>query len=537
MGKRLGLKQLLMLGFAMVLGIAVITGALSVQHNLSVKRGVAVAAAESHLAFLSMQLTMLQQREQATSRAYFLQPAPNAIQRYEEARNKFDHTYQELKAGTTDAEGISLLANVKTLCDEGANQIQQMIAMESAGHHDKVLEGLNQSVNLSKKIRASMDALGAYENHASELQDEIEQREANRGVWIAVASLLLGFIIAVASALLTLRVVSSRVDQAKDALDAVANKDLSGTDVEVATTDALGKMMESVNRMKSNLAGTVSELSQISEQVAAAATQLAASARESAQSADEERGETELVAAALTQMAQTVKLAAEHASMVSASASEAASAAQNGDATVIEAATKMNEITQNSTEVAASLEALVRSSEQVGNAVDLIEEIAAQTNLLALNASIEAARAGEHGKGFAVVAAEVRRLAERTAAATSEISAMVESEQFQTRQVLDQMEKYNQRVMAGSSLTEKTRGSLAEILRSIRQVEAKTSQIAVASVEQSATTEELNRNLHRIAQITANSANSAHQASEACQELSQMSERMRASLMDFRLVR
>jgi methyl-accepting chemotaxis protein len=101
--------------------------------------------------------------------------------------------------------------------------------------------------------------------------------------------------------------------------------------------------------------------------------------------------------------------------------------------------------------------------------------------------------------------------------------------------VLEEMRSYNAQVADGVLLTGKTRSSLEMILKSVQEVEAMTSQIAVAAVQQSATTDELNRNLHRIAQITAASAASAHESSQACSELSQMSERMHAQLSDFRL--
>jgi methyl-accepting chemotaxis protein len=533
--KRLGLEQMLVLGFALVLALSTITGVMSVQRNLAVKRSTHLAAQESRMAYLTMKLTMLQQREQATVRAYYLQPSPDPIKRYEAGKVMFKEAYDELAAGTTDPTGAQLLARAKKSYDRGETLTEQLIAAETAGHHSEVIEGLSKSVALSKQIRASFDALGDYENRLSGDQSALLQREAEHGVWSASISLVLGFFLAVGTAFLTVRVVSARVSRVRVALDAVANKDLSGEDVEVFTTDSLGQMMHSVNRMKANLTEIVSELSQVSQQVAAASTELAASAQDSAMGADQGRGETDQVAAALTQMAHTVAIAADHASTVSRSATDAATAALAGDATVLEASGKMQEISEQSRAVATSLEQLVRSSEEVGRAVNLIEEIAAQTNLLALNASIEAARAGEHGRGFSVVAGEVRRLAERTASATKEIGAMVESEQSQTRQVLEKMSSYTEQVVAGVSLTEKTRGSLGVILKSIQEVESKTSQIAVGSAEQAATTEELNRNLNRIAQITATTANAAHQSSEACQELSRMSERMRASLMGFRI--
>jgi methyl-accepting chemotaxis protein len=535
MWKRLGLQQLLVLGFGFLLLIAVSIGALSIYWNLNAQQSNAAAAANAHRALLAMRLTMLQQREQAVSRAYFLQPSADATKRYEQARAMFDATYGELAATTTDAEGARLLANAKKLCDLGANQLQQMMALEGAGKHQEVLDGLTRSVALSRQVRDAIDAVGAYTNGLADQQRKIQQRDAARGISFSILSLGLGAVLACVTATLTVRVISGRVKHAQNALDLVANKDLSGAEIEVLTRDALGRMMQSVNHMKSNLGEVVGDLSEVARHVAAAATELAATAQESAKGADEERAQTDQVAAALTEMALTVAHVAKNATHVSQSASAAASAARHGNETVTLASEKMREISQQSITAAASLEELARNSADIGKAVSLIEDIAAQTNLLALNANIEAARAGEHGKGFSVVASEVRRLAERTANATREIDGMIQSEQAQTRKVLAEMRSYNEQVADGVSLTGKTRSSLEMILKSVKEVEAMTSQIAVAAGQQSTTTEELNRNLHRIAQITAASAASAHQSSQACYELSQLSERMHGQLSDFRL--
>jgi methyl-accepting chemotaxis protein len=410
-----------------------------------------------------------------------------------------------------------------------------MLSLEGQGNHGEVLAGLTQSVSLSKNIRAALESFSASMNRLSDQRREEQLHLAETGIWLSAIALLIGFVLAAVTAWSTIRIVSGRVRQTHLALDAVANKDLSGEEIDVLTGDALGQMMQSVNRMKRNLGSVVGELSQVASNVAAAATELAATARESALGADEERAQTEQVAAALTQMAHTVSQVADHADQVSRSASTASSAALAGDEAVAEASRQMQQISQQSQLASASLEELAHHSAQIAQAVQLIEEIARQTNLLALNAAIEAARAGEHGKGFSVVAGEVRRLAERTANATSEIDSIIEAEQFQTRRVMEEMQSFTSQVASGVDLTEKTRVSLGMILSSVQEVESMTSQIAIATSQQATTTEELNRNLHRIAQIVAASASSAHQSSDACQEMSQLSERMNAQLSDFQL--
>lgn len=533
--KKMGLEALLIAGFALVMALAVATGISAIQLSRSFKAESKLASDDSQRALLASRLTMLQQREQATSRAYFLQPSADAAKRYGDSEANFKLTFQKLEELAADDQQRKLLADAKVWSDRGVTQTRQMMAQEAAGHHDDVLAGLTQSVALSKSMRAAVEGFAADADSRANLRLQKQLQHASNGIWMTVVSLAVSLVLASATAWITIRIVGGRVARAQIELDAVAKMDLSGQEIEVLTSDALGLMMHSVNQMKRNLGHVVGELSQAAGSVAAAATELAATARESARGADEEKLETEQVAAALTEMALTVSQVADHASRVSQSAANATAAAQSGEEAVSMVARKMEEISQQSASATSSLEQLSLHSEQIGEAVKLIEDIAKQTNLLALNAAIEAARAGEHGKGFSVVAGEVRRLAERTASATRKIDSIIEAEQSQTRLVLEQMQSYSSQVTGGVALTEKTRSSLSRILSSVHEVESMTSQIAVATSQQASTTEELNKNLHRIAEIVAVSAFAAHQSSEACGEMSHMTERINAQLGEFRL--
>jgi len=533
--KKMGLEALLIAGFALVMALAVAIGVSAIQLSRSFRAESMLASDDSQRALLASRLTMLQQREQATSRAYFLQPSEDAAKRYRESETNFQATYQKLAALAVDDQQLQMLTDANSWSDRGMMQTREMMAQEAAGHHDQVLAGLTQSVALSKSMRAALEGFAADADARAKqrLQDQL-QHAGNR-IWMTIVSLGISLMLAGVTAWITIRIVGGRVRKAQTALEAVANKDLSGEEIEVLTKDALGQMMDSVNQMKRNLGHVVGELSQAAGSVAAAATELAATARESARGADDEKLETEQVAAALTEMALTVSQVADNANRVSQSASNASAAAQSGEEAVTMVARKMEEISQQSATATSSLEELSHHSEQIGEAVKLIEDIAQQTNLLALNAAIEAARAGEHGKGFSVVAGEVRRLAERTASATRKIDSIIEAEQSQTRLVLEQMQTYSSQVSGGVALTEKTRSSLGRILSSVHEVESMTSQIAVATSQQASTTEELNKNLHRIAEIVAVSAAAAHQSSEACGEMSQMTERINTQLGEFRL--
>jgi methyl-accepting chemotaxis protein len=126
-------------------------------------------------------------------------------------------------------------------------------------------------------------------------------------------------------------------------------------------------------------------------------------------------------------------------------------------------------------------------------------------------------------------------LAERTAGATREIDQMIVAVQLQTKKALEEMRVGSTKVAQGVEHTDKTRESLASILRAVQEVESMTTQIASATSEHAANTESLNHNLQRIAQISESTVVAEHQAAEACSELSQLSDRMQSQLSGFRL--
>jgi len=179
----------------------------------------------------------------------------------------------------------------------------------------------------------------------------------------------------------------------------------------------------------------------------------------------------------------------------------AATVAREGGAIVEEMLSGMNTISDSVSQTAATVERLGKESEQIIRIVNVIEEIAQKTNLLALNAAIEAARAGEQGRGFAVVAGEVRRLAESTRNATSEIAQMIESITANTQAAVQAMGAGTERVNHGMEITARAGASLKRIMAATDQVESMIAQIATASTEQSVAAQEFSQNLEVINQL------------------------------------
>lgn len=535
MFKRLGLEKLLLVGMGCVLLAAMLASLISIRSQMAVQTSGTAAAREAHHALLAQKLAMLQQREQATSRAFFLQPAEHGDQRCAEAARNFASTLDDLNADSPDATAKADLDQLRVAWKAGEDELQKMFAVVREGHSDQLAAELPKSVSLSKKIQTALNAYVTYSTGLADQRLKDQQQSSSRGLWLSGIFIVAGIGTAIFFAYFTIRAISERVHTAQFALQAIENKDLSHNDIDVLTEDALGATLHSVNRMRSTLTGILQGLGEIGAQVSAASTELAASAASSAGAADDQHRQAEQVSATLTEMSSSVSEVARHTSQASQSAGNASASVRQGDEAVAATASKMSEISDQSTAVAQTIDQLVQDSDQIGRAASLIQAIAEQTNLLALNAAIEAARAGEHGKGFSVVATEVRKLAEQTGAATHEIEGMISNIQSQARAALDRSQSERIAIAEGVTLTESTREFFGRIRDAVSSVDAMMEQIAAATTEQSSATEEVNRNLQSITQLIAHSAATAHESSEACTELSRLSEELHSRIAQFKL--
>lgn len=299
--------------------------------------------------------------------------------------------------------------------------------------------------------------------------------------------------------------------------------------------DEIGMLAEKLNRFIETMRGIIIQISQTTNQVTSASAKLHVTADQMAAGADQVSCQANTIATAGEEMSATSSDIAHNCQLAADGSRHASAAAVSGAKVVDETIAVMNSISERVRNSAKAVENLGSRSDQIGEIVGTIEDIADQTNLLALNAAIEAARAGEQGRGFAVVADEVRALAERTTRATREIGEMIKTIQQETKGAVIAMEQGVSEVAKGSEKAADSGHALAQILQQINDVTTQIHQVATAAEEQTATNSEISNNMHQITNVVANTSRGAQETASAANQLSSLADELQQIVGKFKL--
>jgi methyl-accepting chemotaxis protein len=413
-------------------------------------------------------------------------------------RARINEILEEVEKAALTAEERQLSDAVKeqraSIVSYGKQEIEALLA----GNYE---DATRIRVEHIEPVIDSMDAtteklVESRREVARELLENTE-REIAVDLRIMVASVLAALGIAICFAWFTVRHLTRSFARAQDIAARVSRGEI-GQAPEVAGSDEVASLLQSLHRMDRKLLDTVSLVGGSAREVDDAAAQLSTGADELSHRTQHQAASIQETAASMEELSATVTQNAENARQANQIASSTRALANDGGAVVQRAIDAMAEITA--------------SSRRIEDIIGVIDEIAFQTNLLALNAAVEAARAGEQGRGFAVVAGEVRQLAQRSAAAAKEIKSLIG----------DSVEK----VHTGSDLVCESGRTLGEIVVGVKRVTDIVAEMAAATQEQSAGIEQINRAVSSMDAGTQENAALVEESAAAAKAMQQQAERL-----------
>lgn len=444
--------------------------------------------------------------------------------------------FKKLKGSDLSVEEQSIIATIDTQMKsldsfykflEASHQMRDKTMVRSVLDDDwppietGILNPVSQLIALQKeKIRAE---------HAASVASTEKMR------FVVILTLVIGTIFAIASSTVTTRLIRSMdmgMKYLQQALARVAAGDLN-TRVDFAHDNEFGEMARHLESTLESLRKMVTSMTAAAGTVTHEANLLADTVSQVEQSSHNQSLAAAETSAAVQQIAVSIEQVTQNARETLSISNAGSILCENGKNVVNQAASEMAGISEAVAESARLIAALNNRSGEISKITLVIKDIADQTNLLALNAAIEAARAGEQGRGFAVVADEVRKLAERTAKATSEINLMVKGIQSDTQNSMTVMENSKIKVSDGVALANQATHSLSAIDAGAKRTAQSIGEIASATHEQHGASQDIARNVERISTMAEGNSRSITNLSGAVHNLKDLARHFELTVAQF----
>ena len=318
-----------------------------------------------------------------------------------------------------------------------------------------------------------------------------------------------------------------------DELADLADGDLTTT--ATVTEDFTGAIADSINFTIDQLRILVSQINDTSVKVSAAAQETQSTALNLADASENQAQEIAGASAAVNEMAVTIDQVSSNASESAGVAERSVAIANTGAEVVQSTINGMDNIREQIQETSKRIKRLGESSQEIGDIVSLINDIADQTNILALNAAIQASMAGDAGRGFAVVADEVQRLAERSSAATKQIEALVKTIQSDTNEAVISMEQTTAEVVRGARLAQDAGTALEEIEKVSQELAELIQNISNAARQQASSAGHISNTMNVIQEITSQTSSGTTATAVSIGNLADMANELRESVAGFKL--
>lgn len=352
--------------------------------------------------------------------------------------------------------------------------------------------------------------------------------------WFVAGCFVAGLLIGIANYWLLKMILIQRLEKIAEVANAISQRDLS-FHCNFRSADTVGDIVTSFNNMTGNLRQVLSETGKVSTGVRQECSVIESELHNTHGHLERQHEQVGNIQNAIAHLSASVATIASQSNAAAGSAQAADRDSREGSAVIASVLTAMGHVSQSVEKTACSVRSLGENSQQIGNIIAVIREIADQTNLLALNAAIEAARAGEAGRGFAVVADEVRKLAEKTAVATHEISGVITDIQSNIDNAIDATASGSRETAEILDFAGRAADSMQNIATQIAALATQADDIAGATQAQTGSVEAINRGISEIAQLAAASLQGIDDTRQRASALSQSAETLDKEIRAFRL--